>query len=50
MDRTSCSGVDVQPRGVSVSSVDVEAVDGAAAIKTGTLAVVVDYETDAPLG
>jgi hypothetical protein len=31
-------------------SVDVEAVDGAAAIKTGTLAVVVDYETDTPLG
>lgn len=30
-------------------SVDVEAVDGAAAIKTGTLAIVVDYETDAPL-
>ncbi len=31
-------------------SVDVEAVDGAAAIKTATLAVVVDYETDTPLG
>jgi len=31
-------------------AVDVEAVDGAAAIKTGTLAVVVDYETDTPLG
>jgi hypothetical protein len=30
-------------------AVDVEAVDAAAAIKTGTLAVVVDYETDAPL-
>ncbi|MCW5700086.1 MAG: acyl-CoA transferase [Rhodospirillales bacterium] len=28
---------------------DVEAIEGAAAIKTGTLAVVVDYETDAPL-
>jgi hypothetical protein len=31
-------------------SVDVDAVDGAAAIKSGTLAVVVDYETDTPLG
>ena len=31
-------------------SVDVDAVDGAAAIKTGALAVVVDYETDTPLG
>jgi len=31
-------------------SVDVEAVDGAAAIKTGSLAVVVEYETDTPLG
>jgi hypothetical protein len=30
-------------------SVDVEPVDGAAAIKTGNLAIVVDYETDAPL-
>ena len=30
-------------------SVDVEAVNGAAAIKTGTLAVVVQYETHAPL-
>lgn len=30
-------------------AVDVEAVEGAAAIKTATLAVVVDYETDAPL-
>jgi hypothetical protein len=31
-------------------AVDVEAIDGAAAIKTGTLAVAVDYETVAPLG
>ena len=31
-------------------STDVEAVEGAAAIKTGTLAVVVEYETDTPLG
>jgi hypothetical protein len=31
-------------------STDVEAVEGADAIKTGTLAVVVDYETDTPLG
>jgi hypothetical protein len=31
-------------------SVDVEAVEGAAALKTGTLAIVVDYETDTPLG
>ncbi len=30
-------------------SVDVEAIEGAAAIKTATLAVVIDYETDAPL-
>ena len=30
--------------------VDVEAVDGAAAINTGTLAIVVDYETETPLG
>lgn len=30
-------------------SVDIEAVKGAAAIKTGTLAVVVQYETHAPL-
>jgi hypothetical protein len=31
-------------------TVDVEAIEGTAAIKTGTLAVVVDYETDTPLG
>ena len=30
-------------------TVDVEAIEGAAAIKIGTLAVVIDYETDAPL-
>lgn len=31
-------------------SVDVEAVDGAAAIKTGTLEVALEYEAPAPLG
>lgn len=30
-------------------AVDVEAVEGAAAIKSATLPIVVDYETDAPL-
>ena len=30
-------------------AVDAEAIEGAAAIKSGTLAVAVDYETDAPL-